>query len=81
MADSTNSIYQKIMKGNWEEWVGNGYCKLKRRKVKRKFNRVSREEIGAGIDDGEADGYGKYDESDLCERNMFFDNLSNEGDF
>lgn len=73
MADSASAVYQKIMNGNWEEWVGNSYCKLKRRKVKRKFARVSREEITEGIDEGEETGYGKYDEGDLCERDMFFD--------
>lgn len=70
MADSTNTIYQKIMYGNWEEWTGNVYCKVKRRHVKRKFNRVSREEVEEGLDDCVEGPYGSMDEGDG--REMFF---------
>lgn len=76
MADSTNTVHSKIFHGNWKEWYGNReFLKLQRRRVKRRFAKVSREEVEAGLDDGAVDGFGKYDEGDLCERDMFFDEL------
>jgi hypothetical protein len=76
MADPASAIHNKLFHCDWKEWdsyTNKDFRKLQRRKVKRKFDRVSREEIEAGIDEGEMDGYGKYDESDLMERDMFFD--------
>lgn len=73
MADSTSAVHNKIFHGDWKEWYGNrDFLKLQRRRVKRRFGRVSREEITEGIDEGELTGYGKYDESDLLGRDMFF---------
>lgn len=78
MGDSASAVHNKIMKNGWMEWGGGRHVdfrKLYRRRVKRKFERVSREEIIEGVDEGEQNGYGKYDEGDLCERDMFFDDL------
>lgn len=73
MADSASTIHNKIFHGDWKEWYGNrDFLKLQRRRVKRRFDRVSREEVEAGLDDGAVDGYGKYDDIDM-ERDMFFD--------
>ncbi len=70
-----NTIHHKILHCDWKEWYGNReFRDRQRRKVKRKFSRVSREEIGAGVDDGEWDWYGRYDQGPIEGRGeMFFD--------
>lgn len=72
MADSTSTIYKRIL-WSWRNWHNPTIKRKYGRKCKRKFSRVSREEIEAGLDDGAVDGYGKYDEGDLGGDYMFFD--------
>lgn len=72
MADSASAVHNKIFHGNWKEWYGNrDFLKLQRRRVKRRFERVSRVEVEAGLDDCVEGPYGSMDEGD--EREMFFD--------
>lgn len=85
MGGAANTIHHKIFHGGWKEWGGwenKDFRNIQRRRVKRKFAQVSREEIEAGVDEGEWDWYGRYDQGPIEGRGeMFFDedNLNTVG--
>lgn len=71
MADSANTIYKRIL-WSWRNWQNSTIRRKYGRKCKRKFNKVSREEIGVGVEDY-IDECMDFDQGVDEKQPMFFD--------